>query len=50
MRFCSRKTCVSAAAKAAEYYLCGPPMMIKACNKMLYDLVVPANHITYDEF
>jgi len=37
-------------AKAAEYYLCGPPMMIKACNKMLYELGVPANHIAYDEF
>ena len=33
-----------------EYYLCGPPMMIKACTKMLTDLGVPANHIAYDEF
>ena len=37
-------------AKAAEYYLCGPPMMIKACNKMLSELGVPDNHIAYDEF
>lgn len=35
---------------AAEYYLCGPPMMIKACNKMLSALGVPANQISYDEF
>ncbi|HTZ58339.1 MAG TPA: NADH:ubiquinone reductase (Na(+)-transporting) subunit F [Acidobacteriaceae bacterium] len=34
----------------AEYYLCGPPMMIKACLKMLGDLGVPAGHISYDEF
>ncbi len=37
-------------AKAAEYYLCGPPMMIKACNNMLSGLGVPDNHIAYDEF
>ncbi len=36
--------------KALEYYLCGPPMMIKACTKMLFDLGVPANHIAFDEF
>ena len=36
--------------EALEYYLCGPPMMIKACNKMLTDLGVPAGHIAYDEF
>jgi Na+-transporting NADH:ubiquinone oxidoreductase subunit F len=34
----------------AEYYLCGPPMMIKACLKMLGDLGVPVSHISYDEF
>jgi Na+-transporting NADH:ubiquinone oxidoreductase subunit F len=33
-----------------EYYLCGPPMMIKACNKVLSDLGVPAHQIAYDEF
>jgi Na+-transporting NADH:ubiquinone oxidoreductase subunit F len=37
-------------AKAVEYYLCGPPMMIKACTKMLADLGVPANQIAFDEF
>ncbi len=36
--------------KAVEFYLCGPPMMIKACTKMLADLGVPANHIAFDEF
>lgn len=36
--------------RSAEYYLCGPPMMIKACLKMLADLDVPASQISYDEF
>lgn len=36
--------------RAVEFYLCGPPMMIKACTTMLADLGVPANHISYDEF
>jgi MocE subfamily Rieske [2Fe-2S] domain protein len=35
---------------AVEYYLCGPPMMIKACNRMLASLGVPSQHIAYDEF
>ncbi len=35
---------------AAEYYLCGPPMMIKACTRMLAELGVPAGQIAYDEF
>jgi Na+-transporting NADH:ubiquinone oxidoreductase subunit F len=35
---------------AVEYYLCGPPMMIKACTKVLADLGVPPSHIAYDEF
>jgi Na+-transporting NADH:ubiquinone oxidoreductase subunit F len=35
---------------AIEYYLCGPPMMIKACNRMLDALGVPSSHIAYDEF
>ena len=34
----------------AEYYLCGPPMMIKACKKMLGELDVPLGNIAYDEF
>ncbi len=35
---------------SAEYYLCGPPLMIKACNKMLAEVGVPAHQIAYDEF
>ena len=34
----------------AEYYLCGPPMMIRACNKMLASLGVSSHQIAYDEF
>lgn len=33
-----------------EYYLCGPPMMNSAVNKMLYDLGVPDEMIAYDDF
>jgi MocE subfamily Rieske [2Fe-2S] domain protein len=33
-----------------EYYLCGPPMMIKACNRMLAGLGVSDQRIAYDEF
>jgi Na+-transporting NADH:ubiquinone oxidoreductase subunit F len=36
--------------KAVEYYLCGPPMMIKACTKMLAHVGVPTYQISYDEF
>ncbi len=35
---------------AVEFYLCGPPMMIKACRKMLTDLGVPSNQVAFDEF
>jgi Na+-transporting NADH:ubiquinone oxidoreductase subunit F len=33
-----------------EYYLCGPPPMIKACNRMLAELGIPPHQIAYDEF
>ena len=36
--------------KAIEFYLCGPPMMVKACSKMLADLGVTEEQIAYDEF
>jgi MocE subfamily Rieske [2Fe-2S] domain protein len=36
--------------EAAEFYLCGPPMLIKACTKMLSEIGVPSNQIAYDEF
>lgn len=35
---------------SVEFYLCGPPMMIKACVKMLSDLGVQPAQIAYDEF
>ena len=35
---------------AVEYYLCGPPMMIKACTRMLSEVGVPLDQIAYDEF
>ncbi len=37
-------------ATAAEYYLCGPPMMVRACTKMLAEINIPAGNIAYDEF
>lgn len=33
-----------------EYYLCGPPMMLDAMQKMLYDLGVEEEMIEYDDF
>ena len=33
-----------------EYYLCGPPMMIDACKKMLDDLGVDPEMIAFDDF
>jgi MocE subfamily Rieske [2Fe-2S] domain protein len=36
--------------ETAEYYLCGPPLMIKACNRMLAGLGVPERQIAFDEF
>ncbi len=33
-----------------EYYLCGPPLMIAAVKKMLYDLGVPDENILFDDF
>jgi len=33
-----------------EYYLCGPPMMIDAVNKMLYNMGVEPEMIAYDVF
>ena len=42
--------CQHPSPESAEYYLCGPPMMIKACTRMLANLQVPTHHIAYDEF
>lgn len=33
-----------------EFYLCGPPQMIKACKKMLFELGVNEKQVSYDEF
>ncbi len=33
-----------------DYYLCGPPMMNDAVQKMLYDLGVPEENIAFDDF
>ncbi|MFC1565937.1 NADH:ubiquinone reductase (Na(+)-transporting) subunit F [Candidatus Neomarinimicrobiota bacterium] len=33
-----------------EYYMCGPPPMIDAVDKMLYDLGVEPNMVAYDKF
>jgi Na+-transporting NADH:ubiquinone oxidoreductase subunit F len=33
-----------------EYYLCGPPLMNEAVQKMLYDLGVPNEMISFDDF
>ena len=33
-----------------EYYLCGPPMMIEACKKMLTDLGVEEENVLFDDF
>ncbi len=38
------------APEDVEYYLCGPPMMNSAVNKMLYDLGVPTEMVAYDDF
>jgi MocE subfamily Rieske [2Fe-2S] domain protein len=35
---------------AVEYYLCGPPAMIRAATGMLRDLGVPPARIAFDEF
>jgi Na+-transporting NADH:ubiquinone oxidoreductase subunit F len=36
--------------RSVEYYLCGPPPMIKACVNMLRELGVGPSQIAYDEF
>ena len=33
-----------------EYYLCGPPMMIDACRKMLDELGVEPENVMFDDF
>ena len=38
------------APEDCEYYLCGPPMMISAVEKMLEDLGVDSENILFDKF
>jgi Na+-transporting NADH:ubiquinone oxidoreductase subunit F len=38
------------APEDVEYYLCGPPVMIAACRKMLDDLGVDPSNVRYDDF
>ena len=33
-----------------EFYLCGPPKMIEACKKMLYEIGIKSSQILFDEF
>ncbi|MGM0666236.1 MAG: NADH:ubiquinone reductase (Na(+)-transporting) subunit F [Bacteroidota bacterium] len=33
-----------------EYYLCGPPLMNDAVNKLLYELGIPDENIAFDDF
>jgi Na+-transporting NADH:ubiquinone oxidoreductase subunit F len=33
-----------------EYYFCGPPMMNNAVVKMLFDLGIPEENISFDDF
>ena len=39
-----------AAPEDIEYYLCGPPMMLKACMDMLDNLGVEPENILFDDF
>ncbi len=38
------------APEDVEYYLCGPPMMLKACMDMLDSLGVESDNILFDDF
>ncbi|MGQ9590512.1 MAG: NADH:ubiquinone reductase (Na(+)-transporting) subunit F [Planctomycetota bacterium] len=38
------------APEECEYYLCGPPLMLAACRKMLYELGVEDANIRFDDF
>ena len=33
-----------------EYYLCGPPMMLAACEKLLDDMGVERENVLFDDF
>jgi len=33
-----------------EYYLCGPPVMNDAIQKLIYDLGIPDEMLAFDDF
>ncbi|HCS52988.1 MAG TPA: NADH:ubiquinone reductase (Na(+)-transporting) subunit F, partial [Planctomycetaceae bacterium] len=38
------------APEDCEYYICGPPMMLSAVQKLLEDQGVEPENIAYDDF
>ena len=38
------------APEDCEYYICGPPIMLKCCQELLYNLGVESENILYDDF
>ncbi|MHC4959345.1 MAG: NADH:ubiquinone reductase (Na(+)-transporting) subunit F [Planctomycetota bacterium] len=38
------------APEDCEYYLCGPPVMVRACRRMLTGLGVDREHVLFDDF
>ena len=38
------------APEDCEYYMCGPPMMIAAVNRLLQDLGVEEENVMFDDF
>jgi Na+-transporting NADH:ubiquinone oxidoreductase subunit F len=38
------------APEDCEYYLCGPPMMVAAVTRLLYDLGVENENVLFDDF
>jgi Na+-transporting NADH:ubiquinone oxidoreductase subunit F len=38
------------APESAEYYLCGPPAMVQACRKTLFDIGVDPQDVMFDDF
>lgn len=47
---CERYLSSHDAPEDCEYYMCGPPLMISAVQKMLTDLGVPEENVMFDDF
>jgi Na+-transporting NADH:ubiquinone oxidoreductase subunit F len=47
---CERYLSTHDAPEDCEYYMCGPPLMISAVQKMLTDLGVPEENVMFDDF